>query len=321
MNIKMTNEYKKAMVTGGAGFIGSNIIASLLKDGLKVISIDDYSNGKAENLQEFKNSPLFEEVNCDVTDYDKLKQYFKGVDIVFHQACSKNTVCLQNPQRDLEVNGKGTLNMLLLSKQNNIKKFVHASSGSVYGNLKYFPSDENHPLNPVSYYGVSKLCGEKYVRAFGELYGMDVTVLRYYHVYGPKQDFSDKGGVASIFIKKALENAPITIYGDGTQLRSFTYVEDVVNINKFVALTPQTKGEVYNCASGIKITIKELLDSVISLTKATSKTIYDEWKIGDIKYFDVSNNKLKELGFSFQYSFEQGLSLTIEHLRSKTKAQ
>ena len=176
----ISETFKRALVTGGAGFIGSHIVRSLLDRGLEVVSVDDYSAGKAENLAGCHDHSGFTEAKCDVTDIERLRPLFKGVDLVLHQACSKNTVCLRDPARDLEVNAKGTLNMLLLAQEFGVKKFVHASTGSVYGEAQYYPTDEGHPLNPVSYYGVSKLCGVKYVRAFSHLYGLDTTILRYF---------------------------------------------------------------------------------------------------------------------------------------------
>lgn len=313
-NYSLANtKFKKAIVTGGAGFVGSHLVDALLEDGLEVISIDDYSAGKAENLEHLKDNVKFKEVSCDVTNIEALRPHFEGVDIVFHQACSKNTICMKDPARDLEVNAKGALNLLLLAHEFGVKKFIHASTGSVYGNAKYYPTDENHPLNPASYYGVSKLAGEKYVRAFSELYGMDSVILRYFHVFGPRQENSDVGGVVSIFARRAIENKPLTIYGDGTQLRSFTYVHDVVRINKLAALTDGISGEAFNCASGVKVTIQELADSVLEYFDKKDLGInYEDWKPGDVKKFDVDNSKIKSLGFEFQYEFKDGLERTMK---------
>lgn len=305
--------YKKALVTGGAGFVGSHLVEDLLKDGLEVISIDDYSGGKRENLEHLHHYKTFTEIECDVTDYDKLKKYFDGVDIVFSQMASKMTVCLKNPIRDLEVNAKGAYNVLKLSKDFGVKKVVHISTGSVYGEPKYFPTDENHPYNPTSYYGVSKLAGDRYARLFHHLYGLNTTILRYYHVYGPRQENSEVGGVCTIFGKRAYENNPLIIYGDGTQERSFTYVQDVVNINKLVALKEETAGEAYNCASGIKVTVQELAEKVLKyMNKENLEIKYEDWKIGDIKHFEVDNSKLKKLGFKWETDFEKGLKKTLE---------
>lgn len=312
----LKERYSLALVTGGAGFIGSHLVGALLDEGLAVVSIDDYSAGRKENLIEFSDNPRFSEIECDITNRDALAPHFEGVDVVFHEAVSKNTVCMKNPARDLEINSLGTLNVLELALKQGVKKLVHASTGSVYGEARYFPTDEEHPLNPASYYGVSKLAGEKYVRLFSDLHDLDTTILRYYHVFGPRQDYSDVGGVVSIFGRRALNDQPLIIFGDGTQLRSFTSVEDVVSINKLVALREGTKGEAYNCASGVRVTIQQLADAVLRhFGKEHLSIEYRDWKPGDILTFDVNNSKLKELGFEFNFTFEQGLNRTLDWLK------
>ena len=306
--------YKTALVTGGAGFIGSHIVEELVKMGVDTISIDNYFAGKHENLTHLKIYPNFQEVDCDVTDFDKLDRYFRGVEIVFHEAASKKTICLNDPRRDLDINAKGTFNLLELTLKHKTKKFIHASTGSVYGEAQYFPQDEKHPLVPTSYYGVSKLAGEKYVKAFDHLYGLDTTVLRYFHVYGPRQESSEVGGVVSIFTRLMLASKPITIFGDGTQQRSFTYVKDVVKANLMAAVTPGTKGQVFNCASGIKVTIQELADMIADILGVENQQIiYEDWMPGDIKVFDVDNSKIREiLGIQYITDFKIGLIKTIE---------
>lgn len=314
----MSSKFKKALVTGGAGFIGSHIVGGLLEEGLEVISIDNYFGGKEDNLKEYHDiyGDKFTEVNCDVTDYDELKNYFEGVDIIYHEAASKKTICLRDPRKDLLINGTGTFNILELARDFGVKKVVHASTGSVYGEAVVLPQTEEHPLNPTSYYGVSKLAGERYARAFVDLYDLDVTILRYFHVYGPKQENSDVGGVVTIFGRKVLNDENPLIFGDGTQERSFTYVKDLVNINKLVAMKDGTKGEVYNCASGVNVTIQELAEKVIKHFDRTELSIdYGDWTVGDIKKFDVSNEKVKSLGFEFSTDFEHGLAETLEWLK------
>lgn len=320
--MEMADKYSKALVTGGAGFIGSHIVEELLNEGLEVVSIDNYFAGKKENLAEFHNiyGDKLKEVDCDVTDYDELKEYFDGVDIVFHEAASKKTICLRDPRKDLLINGTGTFNVLELARDFGVKKVVHASSGSVYGEARYFPQDENHPVNPTSYYGVSKLAGEKYARAFCDLYDMDCTILRYFHVYGPRQENSDVGGVVSIFGRRVLDGLPPIIFGDGTQQRSFTYVKDVVAINKLVAMSEGTRGETYNCASGINVTVGELAQKVKEyFGRGDLPTEYQEWTVGDIKTFDVSNEKICALGHKFEWSFDEGLAETLKWLERYLK--
>lgn len=306
--------YRKALVTGGAGFIGSNLVESLLEDGLEVVSLDDYSAGSKKNLEDVqqKYGNNLTQADCDITDKKKTALYFKDVDIIFHQACSKMTICLIDPTRDLEVNATGTFNLLELAKENKVKKFIHVSTGSVYGLAQKIPTDEDHPLNPTSYYGVSKLAGEKYVRVFSHLYGMNTTILRYYHVYGSKQNAGEFGGVIGIFCQKALKNLNLTIFGDGSQIRSFTSVKDIVNINKLVAVKGKS-GEAYNCASGLKITINDIAHKIIKLANAKSKINYKDWKTGDIKDFNVSHKKLLKLGFKFKYlDFDKSLKETFK---------
>ncbi len=243
-----------------------------------------------------------------------LEQYFEGVDVVFHQAASKKTICLTNPRKDLKINGEGTFNLLELAVKYGVKKFVHASTGSVYGEAQYFPQDEKHPLNPTSYYGTSKLAGEKYVKVFENLFGLDVTVLRYFHVYGPRQESSEVGGVVSIFTRQMLGGNPITIFGDGTQQRSFTFVKDVVKANIGAAVEPCASGQVYNCASGITVTVNELANMVAEILGIENQTIlYEDWMPGDIKVFDIDNSNIREdLGLDFMTDFRKGLVATID---------
>lgn len=306
--------YRRAMVTGGAGFIGSHIVEELLNLGVEVISIDNYAAGFHENLNHLQNRELLTEIDCDVTDYGNLSTYFGDIDVVFHNAASKKTICLNDPRRDLEINALGTFNVLELARDFKVKKVVHASTGSVYGEAQYFPQDEDHPLVPTSYYGVSKLAGEKYAKAFEHLYGTNVTVLRYFHVYGPRQESADdRGGVVAIFCRRVLEGAAPVIFGDGTQQRSFTYVKDVVKANLLVATHAKTKGQVYNCASGLKITVQDLANTILRLTGRESLGIqHREWTPGDIKIFDVDHSKLDQLGMDMWTSFDFGLKETLE---------
>lgn len=311
----MLEKYDRVLVTGGAGFIGSHIIEELLGNGIEVVSIDNYLAGKSEHTKLFISNPDFTFVNADITNFNDIKPWFKDVDIVFHNAASKKTVCLIDPMRDLEINAKGTYNVLTAARACGVKKFIHASTGSVYGEPLYFPTDELHPTNPNSFYGVSKLAGEKYVLLAKDIGDIDVTILRYHHVFGPRQDHSEFGGVVSIFIHKALKGQPIFIHGDGTQTRSFTFVKDVVNANFFVAECRDCKGETYNVASGIKVSIAELVEGLRDMVDKHVKVIYDDWTPGDIRMFDVDNTKLTHLGFKYKTSFEAGLMKTLESFR------
>lgn len=306
---------KKAVVTGGAGFVGCHLVEALVELGAEVWSVDDYSAGKRHNLAFAAGKPNFHDVAADVCDREAMSAALDGATFVFHNAASKKTVCLKDPARDLAVNAGGTLNLLELAVKHGVKKFVHASTGSVYGEPHIFPTTEDHPLRPVSYYGVSKLGGERYVDVFHHLYGLDTTILRYFHVYGPRQESNEFGGVVSIFLRNTLEGKPLTIFGDGTQLRSFTWVKDLVRANLLAAVTPRAKGEVYNCASGIQVTVKDMCEGILKLAgKDPAEHIrYGEWTVGDIKFFDVSNAKIREhLGIEFERDFWGKMAQTFD---------
>tara|TARA_Y100000361_G_scaffold69343_2_gene61210 strand:+ start:1371 stop:2318 length:948 start_codon:yes stop_codon:yes gene_type:complete len=311
----ISNKFNRALVTGGAGFIGSHIVEELLLQGIKVVSVDDYSSGKAYNLSAFKSNPNLSIEECDVTDFDKLNSIFHKYkfDIVFHNAASKKNICLKNPPRDLEVNGTGAYNICELSLRHKVKKLMHASTGSVYGEAKILPQNELHPLNPTSYYGVSKLAGERYVKMYSDQLGLNATILRYFHVFGSRQEHDPElGGVVSIFIDRAKQGLPLIIHGDGTQQRSFTHVKDIVGINFHAATHENSNGEAYNCASGVNVTIQELADFVKEKTSLNEEHIYDDWLVGDIKVFDIENAKIKALGFNFSTSFQDGLNVLLE---------
>jgi len=305
MNIldEIAKKYRKALVTGGAGFIGSHICEKLVESGIHVVSIDNYSAGKKENHVHLAKANNFEAGECDITDARSLLEYFPGVDVVFHNAAAKKNVCLDDPRRDLEVNAIGAFNLLELSKTFGVKKFVHASTGSVYGKPPQCLLDEDQPLQPISYYGISKLAGESYVRLFNTHYGLNTTILRYFHVYGERQEAGEFGGVVAIFIRNMASGEQPVIFGDGTQMRSFTHVKDVVAANLVVAVDERACGEAYNCASGISVTIQELCDKVIEYFGKTSAPRYEDWQIGDAKFFDVGNEKIRALGLNFDTDF------------------
>jgi len=314
--LQFRRKYQKALVTGGAGFIGSHIVEELVIRGFPVVSIDDYSAGKKFNLKHLKKYKNFTEAKADITDFKRLGRYFRGVDIVFHNAASKKSVCLINPRRDLEVNGTGAFNLLEQAVKYKVKKFIHASTGSVYGEAQYFPTDEKHPTNPVSFYGASKLVAEKYVQIFHQLYGLDTTILRYFHVYGTRQEFSDYGGVVSIFTSRLAEGKRPIIYGTGKQERSFTYVKDVVKANLLVATRKETKGEIYNCAAAIKIKINDLCQFMLKyFNRPDLKPIYQDWLVGDIKIFNIDNAKIRQLGMDFTTDFYGQLAKILDQMK------
>ena len=313
-------ENKKVLVTGGAGFIGSHLCEELVKLKANVISLDDFSAGKEINIAFLKDWKNFSSIKKSITDTEGMDDIFDGVDTVFNNAASKKNICLIDPKRDLKVNAEGVFNLLEFSTKHKVRKFVHASTGSVYGEPVIFPSTEEHPLRPVSYYGVSKLAGERYVDVFHRLYGINTTILRYFHVYGTRQESNEFGGVVSIFMRNILENKPITIFGNGLQERSFTWVKDLVAANLESGVSDRAVGQVYNAASGISVTINELAEKMRELLSSQVDIIYDEPLVGDIMHFDVSNDKIKkDLDIVFEKFFwgtlKTVLSEFIDYLR------
>jgi len=299
----------KALVTGGAGFIGSHLCDALIKRGDYVICYDSLVTGKLENIAHLKDRKNFRFVNGDVRDSELLDYYMQDVDIVFNQMAAKKSICEKDPREDCRVNAEGTLNVLLSMVKNDVCKIVHASTGSVYGEVANSITEVT-PTNPVSYYGVSKLAGEKYVAAFGELYGIEYTILRYFHVYGERQDSSSYGGVIPIFIRQALAGEPLTIHGDGDQVRSFTYVGDVIYANLYGATHMENK--IYNCASGLGISVNEMADMIRDKIKDTGVERQPEL-LGDVRNFNI-NNLLIKYDFNMEFTkFEDGLEKTIEH--------
>lgn len=312
-NLRRERTIKRAFVTGGAGFIGSHLVEKLVNAGVHVVSFDDYSAGKSDNLDSVRGRTNFTEVNGDVTDLHAIREAMQGSDTVFHQAASKKTVCMRDPSRDLEVNGGGALLLAQAAVELGVEKFVHASTGSVYGEPVSMPQTETHRLRPVSYYGVSKLAGESYVNTFAHLFGLNTTILRYFHVYGPRQESSDVGGVVSIFLRRALQGEPLVIHGDGEQMRTFTWVGDVVEANVRAATNDIARGKTYNCASGIRVTVKELAGKVLERIAQDGTIEHADPLIGDIREFDVDNSLITEdLRMNFERDFDRGLASTLD---------
>ncbi len=311
----------KALVTGGAGFIGSHIVEKLLSEGHEVVCLDNfdpyYSPAlKVQNIECFKENKNFSLIRGDVRDEELTRKILsRGIEYIFHNAAQAGVrASIKEPKKVNDININGTLNILMASLDAGIKKVIFASSSSVYGKTMYLPFDEEHPKTPVSPYGVSKLAAENYCRVFNEVYGLKTTSLRYFTVYGPRM----RPDLAiSIFTKNALNNEPIEIFGSGMFTRDFTYIDDVVEAN--MRAIEIGDGGVYNVGSGSRISIIELAKTIIDITQSSSKIIFSEQMKGDAEntWADVKKAK-QELDWEPKNSLRAGLKKYIEHIKQQS---
>jgi UDP-glucose 4-epimerase len=302
----------KIVITGGAGFIGSHIGESCAKDGHEVViidNLDDYYSLqlKKENIECVLKSGIATFVHGDITDLELLRKVIdKDVDYVFHEAAQAGVrISVENPFKPNEVNVLGTLNVLQASLEADVERLINASSSSVYGKVEYLPFDEKHPTQPVSPYGVSKLTAEHYCRVFYEVYGLPTVSLRYFTVYGPRM----RPDLAiSIFTRKMLKNEKITIFGDGTQTRDFTYIDDIIQANKKLLDICKADGKVMNIGSGNRISVNDLAMNLKEIIGSLSELIYAELQKGDAEHTLADVSLAKELlGYESYVDIREGL--------------
>ena len=306
---------KKILVTGAAGFIGSNIVSKLLSYDCEILGIDNFYNGRLENVKNLLDHSNFNLMKVDIRDYHYLRKIANGIDIIFHQAALTNVPqSIDAPFSTNEVNVTGTLNLLMIAQEFDVERFVFASSSSVYGEDVPLPTPEDMPLCPISPYGVSKLAAERYVYSFYKNYGLKTVSLRYFNVYGPNQIASPYSGVISIFISRVSNGQPPIIYGDGTQTRDFTFVGDVVQAN-FLAATKNTAiGQTFNIGTGNRITISDLANKILELLNIPDLQIqFEPPRTGDIPHSqaDISHAK-KLLNYTPNFDLHKGLAETIK---------
>lgn len=302
---------KKIVITGGAGFIGSNLVKRLLEKN-QVIVIDDLSTGNMDNIQDVITSKKITFIKGSVTDLDLLQKTFKNVDYIFHEAAIPSVPrSVKDPYTSNYVNANGTLNTLIAAKDNQAKKVIYASSSSVYGDTPTLPKKEDMKPNPLSPYAVSKLTGEYYCEVFKSIYNLPTVSLRYFNVYGPKQDpLSEYAAVIPRFITNILNDKSPIIYGDGSQTRDFTFVDDVVTVNILAAESPSTG--IFNVAGGKRITINELAHLIIILCKKNIKVDYVDPRDGDIKHSLADITRAKEkLNYEPKFNITEGIKETI----------
>ncbi len=305
----------KVLVTGGAGFIGSSLTEELLKKGHFVRVLDDFSTGKRENLIFDKKYPWREIIEGDIRDLNTCKKAVEGVEYVFHQGALPSVQrSVEDPETSHAVNAGGTLNILLAARGGGVKRVIYASSSSVYGDTPTLPKDEGMPSNPLSPYALQKYIGEQYCLLFYQLYGLETISLRYFNVFGPKQDpNSVYSAVIPKFIDALLRRRPPIIFGDGEQSRDFTYIENVVQANLLAMSAEHLHGEAVNIACGKRISLNQLLNVLKEILGTKQTPIYQEPRKGDVRHSLADIRRGKEIiNYDPKIGIEAGLKRTVE---------
>ncbi|MDH3283158.1 MAG: SDR family oxidoreductase [Acidobacteriota bacterium] len=311
----------RALITGGGGFIGSNLVRALLRRGDDVRVIDDFSSGRRENLADApalagEHAGRFELIEGDVRDVETVRHAMEGREAVFHQAAIPSVIrSIQDPLSSHEVNVDGTLKLLLAARDAGVRRFVAASSSSIYGESEVLPKVETMPPDPISPYGLDKLAAETYCRLFTRLYGLQTVALRYFNVFGPRQDpGSEYSAVVPLFVTAIARGTSPTIYGTGQQTRDFTYIDNVVQANLCAAEAPESAcGEAYNVACGERVSLIDLVERINRVIGESIEPVHAPPRPGDIQHSLADIDKLRSgLGYEPTVNFEHGLERTIE---------
>jgi nucleoside-diphosphate-sugar epimerase len=310
------------LVTGGAGFIGSNIVNTLLQRGEFVKVLDNFSTGKRENITPFKGTDHFELIEGDLRSFHIVRNAVKGVDYILHQGAMPSVPrSINDPITTNDVNILGTLNILEAAKEFSIKRVVYASSSSVYGNNATLPKLEDMPVQPLSPYSVSKYAAERYCQIYYSIYGLETVCLRYFNVFGPNQDpTSQYSAVIPKFIKAIAEGKQPVIYGDGSQSRDFTYVTNNIQANLLACTATNVAGEVFNIACGQRFTLLDLVGAINTILGCKITPRFEKERIGDVKHSLADIEKARQkLGFAPSVSFEAGLRKLIPTLINQNR--
>jgi len=308
---------KRVAVTGGAGFIGSHL-ADELATSNNVIIIDDLSTGKKENIIGLIKKDNVRFIEASILDLSLLQEAFRGIDFVFHQAAvARVPRSIEDPLTTNEANIKGTLNVLLAARENRVRKVIYASSSSIYGDSPTLPQKEDMCPNPRSPYALSKLAGEYYCEIFRQIYDLPTVCLRYFNVYGSRQDpHSQYATVIPAFLGRISQNLAPIIFGDGEQSRDFTFIEDVIQAS---ILAAETNAEgVYNIGGGKRITINRLAEIILNLMQKDLKPVYEKRRPGDPRHTLADVSKAKGFGYEPKWALESGLRRTIKEFSNET---
>jgi UDP-glucose 4-epimerase len=309
----------RAIVTGGAGFIGSHIVDELARRGVETLVVDDFSTGSRENLRDHIGSKLVKVYRGDIRDIAELLRGAGDVDVVFHEAAIASVpLSVEDPMRVHDTNVNATLEVLNFCRRANVRRVVFASSAAVYGVLDGNAASEDMVCHPASPYGASKLAVEDYLSAYQKTYGLETVALRYFNVYGPRQAFNNGySGVITIFANRILSQSSPTIFGDGGQTRDFVSVRDIVQANLLAAESPAASGGTFNVATGRSVSLLELLECMESAAGVPRlEPIFAPQRPGDVRSGSASISKIKAaLGYEPRVPLREGLSVLLEHVR------
>jgi UDP-N-acetylglucosamine/UDP-N-acetyl-alpha-D-glucosaminouronate 4-epimerase len=319
----MKNKMSMVLVTGGAGFIGSNLTEALLQRGHSVRVLDDFSTGKRENLIFNQAYPSLQIIEGDLRDLSTCQKAAQGMEYIFHQGALPSVQrSVEDPETSNAVNVGGTLNILLAAREKGVKRVMYAASSSVYGDTPTLPKHEEMPPNPLSPYALQKYIGEQYCRLFYRLYGLETISLRYFNIFGPKQDPNSLySAVIPKFIDALLQVRSPIIFGDGEQSRDFTYIENVVQANLLAMSADHVHGETINIACGKRISLNQLASLLKEILGSKQSLIYEEPRKGDVKHSLADIHRGKEIiNYEPKVGMEAGLRKTVNFFRSQKKS-
>ena len=306
----------KILITGGAGFIGSHLCEKYTKEGHTVICLDNFMSGNLMNVRHLLNYRNFKLIKGDIRDFDLLEKIMRDVDVVFHLAAQIHVDrSYIEPKPTYEVNVMGTQNVLEVARIHDAKRVIYASTSEVYGSAQHVPIDENHPLNAPHPYGASKIAADRMCYAYIQTYGMNISILRLFNIFGTRQRDIGYGGVISMFTRRVLSNTPPIIYGDGMQTRDYTYVEDAVRAYDLVLNHNKPITEPINFGTGKEVSIVDLANKIIDLCgkKGNIKPVHVEPRIGEVKRLIADATKAKNLlGWEPKYNLEEGLNAFVQ---------
>ena len=306
----------KILITGGAGFVGSHLCEKYIQEGNTVICLDNFMNGDIRNIRHLVAHKNFKLINGDIRDFDLLEKITRDVDIIIHLAAQVHVDrSVIEPKMTYDTNVLGTQNILEVARMFDVEKVIHASTSEVYGSSEYYPMDEKHPLNAPHPYGASKIAADRLCYSYIQTYGMNVSIMRCFNIFGPRQRDVGYGGVISIFTRRILNNMPPVIYGDGLQTRDYTYIDDTVQAYDLVLKHNKPINEPINFGTGKELSILEIANIIIDLCgkNETMKPVHVDSRPGEVKRLIADSTKAKELlGWEAKYDMHDGIEKFVQ---------